>query len=223
MRLRHSMYVLSLCVLVNALCAARAHAKPTINELAKAHFELGRAQFKHGDYEGALREFDESFKLQQAPLLLYNAGLAARKAGHDAVALQRFEDYLKRAPADAEERAEVQRYVDELHAAGVTEEPQTPPIAAPAPLVAPPALTPVPVVIAPTPASDSPHPTPAYKKWWLWTIVGVVVVAGAGVGLGLGLSQGDNFKPTLPDVSLNSSAAQSMASLTFRLAPLRNR
>jgi tetratricopeptide (TPR) repeat protein len=211
------MYVLSLCVLVNALCAASAHAKPTINELAKAHFELGRAQYKHGDYEGALREFDESFKLQQAPLLLYNAGLAARKAGHDAVALQRFEDYLKRAAADAGERVEVQRYVDELHAAGVTEEPQTPPVVAPPPVVTPP-VTSAPVVVAPPPASDSPHPTPVYKKWWLWTVVGVVVVAGAGVGLGLGLSQGDNFKPTLPDVSLNSSQSQSMASLTFRLA-----
>lgn len=209
MRLRHSMYVLSLCVLVNALFAATAQAKPTINELAKAHFELGRAQYKHGDYEGALREFDESFKLQQAPLLLYNAGLAARKAGHDPIALHRFEDYLNRAPADAEERAEVQRYVDELLAAGVTEEPAAP-VVAPAPVVTPPPVTPV-VVAPPPPASDSPHPRePVYKKWWLWTAVGVVVVAGAGVGLGLGLSQGDNFKPTLPDVALNS--------LTIRLA-----
>jgi tetratricopeptide (TPR) repeat protein len=211
MRFSHSMYVLSLCVLVNALCAASAYAKPTINELAKAHFELGRAQFKHGDYEGALREFDESFKLQQAPLLLYNAGLAARKAGHDPIALHRFEDYLKRAPAEAEERAEVQRYVDELHAAGVTEAPETPPVVAPPPVVTPPPVTPVAVAPTQVPASDSPHPRqPVYKKWWLWTTVGIVVATGAGVGLGLGLSQGDNFKPTLPDVSLNA--------LTIRLA-----
>src|ERR1700749_893608 len=144
MRLRHPMYALSLVVLVNVLCATRAQAKPTINELAKAHFELGRAQYKHGDYEGALREFDELFKLQQAPLLLYNAGLAARKAGHDPIALRRFEDYLKHAPDDAAERAEVQRYVDELHAAGVTEEPAAaPPVVAPPPGVTPPPVTPV--------------------------------------------------------------------------------
>lgn len=31
--------------------------------------------------------------------------------------------------------------------------------------------------------------TPLYKKWWLWTTVGVVVAAGVGIGLGVGLSQ----------------------------------
>ena len=32
----------------------------------------------------------------------------------------------------------------------------------------------------------APPPRPAYKKWWVWTLVGVVV-AGAAVGVGLGL------------------------------------
>jgi tetratricopeptide (TPR) repeat protein len=33
--------------------------------------------------------------------------------------------------------------------------------------------------------------TPVYKKWWLWTIVGVAAV-GLGVGLGVGLTAGDD-------------------------------
>jgi tetratricopeptide (TPR) repeat protein len=201
MRMRPSLCVLWITLLLSGLCATRADAKPTINELAKAHFELGRAQFKHGDYEGALREFDESFKLQAAPLLLYNAGLAARKAGHDAIALKRYEDYLQRAPEDAAERAEVQRYVDELRV--------TVPLNEPEPTTAPPVVTPAivtPVAATPEPATvaTAPRHKPVYKQWWLWTTVGVVVAAGVGVGLGIALSQGDNFKPTLPDASLNS-------------------
>jgi tetratricopeptide (TPR) repeat protein len=41
---------------------------------------------------------------------------------------------------------------------------------------------------ATTVATEAPRKTPVYKKWWLWTTVGVVVVGvGLGVGLGLGL------------------------------------
>jgi hypothetical protein len=54
-------------------------------------------------------------------------------------------------------------------------EPSTPP----APVVAP-------APTAPPPPTHAERPTPVYKKWWLWTIVGVVV-AGAAVGLGVGL------------------------------------
>ena len=46
--------------------------------------------------------------------------------------------------------------------------------------------------------------TPIYKKWWLWTIVGVVA-AGAGVGVGLGVhygnSSGDSVS-SLPTIDL---------------------
>ena len=41
--------------------------------------------------------------------------------------------------------------------------------------------------------------TPIYKKWWLWTTIGVVVVgAGLGLGLGLGLPRAPDthFGPT---------------------------
>lgn len=49
---------------------------------------------------------------------------------------------------------------------------------------------------AETKTSDS---TPVYKKWWLWTIVGVAVV-GVGVGLGVGLSQKGEPWATNPQI-----------------------
>lgn len=42
---------------------------------------------------------------------------------------------------------------------------------------------------APSPVKPAAASKPWYRKWWVWTIVGVAVV-GAGVGLGVGLSQG---------------------------------
>ena len=48
-------------------------------------------------------------------------------------------------------------------------------------------------------ASD--RPTPVYKKWWLWTIVGGVVVAGVVVGVTVAvLNSGDDFHPSLGKV-----------------------
>jgi hypothetical protein len=52
-----------------------------------------------------------------------------------------------------------------------------------------------PVVASTTAPADK---VPVYKKWWLWTAVGVVVIGvSLGVGLGLGLSGSDTFDPTL--------------------------
>lgn|GEM_PF-3748502 len=46
-----------------------------------------------------------------------------------------------------------------------------------------------------TPSIPEPRVVPVYKKWWLWTVVGVVVVgAGVGLGLGLGLQDGVSGK-----------------------------
>jgi hypothetical protein len=73
--------------------------------------------------------------------------------------------------------------------------------------LAPPAHDETPPLAVTAPIASAPAPverraTPAYKKWWLWTIVGVVVV-GAAVGVGVGVSQssGSRFANTYPGVS----------------------
>jgi hypothetical protein len=52
-----------------------------------------------------------------------------------------------------------------------------------------------PVSVAPAAVATSPAPTPIYKKWWLWTIVGVAVI-GIVVGIAAGVSSGH---PSLPN------------------------
>lgn len=64
----------------------------------------------------------------------------------------------------------------------------------------------LPVMLRSTAASDSGKAagseTPIYKKWWLWTIVGVAVV-GAGVGTGLGVYYGTREdSPSMPFLDL---------------------
>ena len=59
-----------------------------------------------------------------------------------------------------------------------------------------PVAAPAPVAAAPEPSRSEPQRTPVYKKWWLWTIVGVVVAAGVGVGLGVGLTQSSVSYPS---------------------------
>ncbi len=52
------------------------------------------------------------------------------------------------------------------------------------------------------PAAPAVASSPWYKKWWVWTIVGVAVV-GTGVGLGVGLSQSGGDPPSGFDFQFN--------------------
>ena len=45
------------------------------------------------------------------------------------------------------------------------------------------------------------RPQPVYKRWWLWTIVGVVVAGAAvGVGVGVGTQKSASFNANLGTV-----------------------
>jgi tetratricopeptide (TPR) repeat protein len=191
---------LVVCGIVSLAPTVRAAPKVELNDLqkAQAHFKLGKVHFDLGEYDKAIEEFDLAYRLQPLPLLLYNSGLAARRADRPALALQRFNAFLREAPK-AEERPEVESYLPELERRAAAA-PPTPVAPTPTAGSATPA-TPLAhaAVVAPV---ATPH-APVYKRWWLWTAVGgaVALGVGLGVGLSLGLSSGSSFKPTLPDVS----------------------
>jgi hypothetical protein len=67
-----------------------------------------------------------------------------------------------------------------------------PPAATTAPETTPSAT---PAAVVTTEAPPPEKRTPVYKKWWLWTAVGVVVV-GVGVGLGVGLASSGSSAPS---------------------------
>jgi hypothetical protein len=101
-----------------------------------------------------------------------------------------YRTYLHKVP-NVPNRADVQRMIDNLDAAMEKEKaerpaPQVAP--SPAPKVEPEKPEPPKTVALTVEAPRPQATTPVYKKWWLWTVVGVAVV-GAAVGIGVGVTE----------------------------------
>jgi tetratricopeptide (TPR) repeat protein len=187
-------------LLLSSLCwALPARAADPAVQAAKTHYQDGTKRYNLGDYEQALSEFKAAYLAKPDPVFLFNIGQCQRQLGQWELAEKSYRGYLRESPdMPAENREQVKKLVAEMEAAvrdnrakqppQGTLPPEPNPTRVVEPATPPPAPSPVvtPVVVA-TPAP--PAHTPAYKKWWVWTIVGVVVV-GAGVGLGVGLTQG---------------------------------
>jgi tetratricopeptide (TPR) repeat protein len=163
------------------LLASAGSAAPRDQDLVEArrHYKRGMGHYNLYEYDAAIREFQEAYRLHPEPAILFNLGQAYRGAGDVAQALRSYRTYLRE---DPENRVEVERRIADLERLVALE--RRPP--SPAPMVAP-----APIVIAPPPPAIEKRPREkraSHNRWWLWTTVGVIVVgAGVGVGLGLGL------------------------------------
>ena len=173
---------------------------------AREHYRKAALLYDTARYAEAAREFTLALEAKDDAALLYNIGQAHRMAGNPQEAVAAYRGYLRRVP-NARNRVEVEGRIRDLQEtidkqrAGEEQERQAaeqrrleaerraPAAAAPA---APAQAVPM------AEAATAPKPsTPVYKKWWLWTVVGVAVVGvGLGVGLGLGLNR-DGFDPSL--------------------------
>ena len=51
---------------------------------------------------------------------------------------------------------------------------------------------------AAAPAQDLTKPTPVYRKWWFWTVIGVAA-AGAAAGVTAGVLVGQQEQPYRPE------------------------
>ncbi|MCS6857156.1 MAG: tetratricopeptide repeat protein [Sandaracinaceae bacterium] len=130
MRLERNAWVIGVgCLLVGAfesrLCAQGAIPprqgernteipRGAQDEEARRRFLEGRSAYEAGNYEEALRLFEEAYRLSPRPALLYNIGQAADRLRFDERALQAFEAYLEVSPQDAPNRAEVEKRIPYL-------------------------------------------------------------------------------------------------------------
>ncbi len=172
-----------LCVTGNALADDRTGAREAYRE--------GTRRFEVGEYRNALDAFKQAYLLYEDPAFLFNMAQCYRLLNDRENALRTYRVYLNRVP-NAPNREEIERIIDgltqtiEKERATAALPPQgsqepRPETSAPAqPSVQPSA----PILVV---NHNPPERTPVYKKWWLWTAVGVVAV---GVGLGVGLSIG---------------------------------
>lgn len=194
-----------LLLLTTALPAVGAE---TDRAAAKAHYEAATRLYDIHEYDAALKEFKAGYVTRPDPSFLYNIGQCYKKLGMPVQAREFFREYLKKAPADDRNRAQVEARLRELDV-GEHGKTNPPPMA--------PALTPTvsgesttdsssparspsekASILPPAAASadplanqaagldfsnsgsvpDKPTTTPYYRAWWFWTGVGVVVAAG---------------------------------------------
>lgn len=173
------------CVLVWCWCSlawAQASNSPE-DDVARSLFAAGKTAYEAGNYEDALRFFEDSHARSHRPQLLYNIGQAADRMRDDQKALAAFKAYLAALP-DADNRSEVDNRIRAL-------ERTRNPSAAPTPRETAQAT------IAPT--SDMPSEVMRRDegdsitgKWWFWTaITGSVAVV---VITAIALSSGDTIQ-----------------------------
>jgi len=191
-----------LLTLVMALAGSvgTAHAKGKSD--AKDAFKRALQHYNLGDFKSALDEFKEAYLDYPDPSFLFNIGQCQRQLGLKQESLLSYRAYLREAD-QPRNRDEVQNLIHNLAQSIHAEElarhgkPEGAMIPGDTGTVEKPANGPTATTSSPTTltASEPPRRQPVYKKWWLWTAVGVVAV-GVGVGLGVGLSSSSTHFPS---------------------------
>ena len=155
-------------ILLFGLGALPARAEDRATRAAQKHFAQAQKQFNLGKFDAALVEYEAAYDAKPLPDFLYNIAQCYRNLEDYDRAIFSFKKYLKEKP-DADDRAQVEKFLDELEhkkEAGegqkFVEKKPPPPQQPPPPAVA--------------------HDSPFYKQWWFWTGV-VVVGAAAGIGV----------------------------------------
>jgi tetratricopeptide (TPR) repeat protein len=153
-------------LLVAVLLCATARAEDD----ARTYYERATAQFALGKFAQAADNFEHCFELRPDPPILYNAAQARRLSGNKQRALELYSSYLRIYGSRVDNRAEVQRHIDDLKAAIAKDQQVTsaPPYAtkppAPPPVVEKPKPAPAPVVEKPkpkpAPIAEKPKPEP---------------------------------------------------------------
>lgn len=92
---------------VAGVSAQEAAPSNSSDEVARGLFQAGRASYDAGNYEDALKYFQQAYDLSQRTELLYNLGQAADRLHRDAKTIEVFRLYLERVP-DAPNRAEIE-------------------------------------------------------------------------------------------------------------------
>lgn len=184
-------------------------------QVARVAYAEGKRLYDIGDYKEALGAFKRAYLNFEDASFLYNIGQCHRLLGHREEAVRAYRAFLRNKP-ESPNADEVRKLIAALEVAirdddkARNAQPQD---------MRPPEAIGTATTDEPTRAEASPStptaavvvdskvaaPTPLYKRWWLWTTVGVVAVGvGLGVGLGIGLQSDSRFSSTttLPEIKL---------------------
>jgi hypothetical protein len=198
---------------------APAHAED--KALARKLYSEGQRYYDLNQFPEALDAFRKAYWNYEEPSFLFNIAQCYRALGEKEQAVKFYRSYLRK-DTGAANREEVKKIVDSLEAmiakeretamsppqgtigpgerpakpqksGEPTPEPVQPQATEPKPQPAPPAnAQPTNLQLTATPI----RPTPAYKRWWVWTLVGVAA-AGAAAGIAVGVTQGGRSETSL--------------------------
>lgn len=99
------MRLLAACAILLAIVGP-ARADDALD--ARAHYQAGQHFYDQGQYDEAIHEFEEAYRLKPHPNVLYNIAQAHERLLEYAESVKWFERYLKEAPPDAEFRTIVE-------------------------------------------------------------------------------------------------------------------
>jgi hypothetical protein len=85
-------------------------------EQAKGHFKKGKELFDAKDFENAVKEFKESYRLSKNPVLLYNIAFTLDEIGDKEMALFYYEKFLRDTDPEAANRSEAEERIKTLKA-----------------------------------------------------------------------------------------------------------
>lgn len=204
--------VLALVTPVNAADAPRADTAKQATEA----YERGMTHFQLDEYDAAIKDWEDGFRIRAAPQFLYNLAQAYRLSKRPEKALSFYRKFLGMDPKTPI-RSTVEKYIASLEVTIAQqkvappppmEEPAPAPVAsAPPPQPAPPVVVVVPSTTA-TLTTDSalvahaPAQKPLHKKAWFWgVLVGSVVVVGGAVAAGVVLGTRSSNPTVLPAVN----------------------
>lgn len=153
--------------LICLLLATSARAEDD-EHLARIHAQAANDYYNKADYEKALKEFQETYRLSKRPQFLYNIAVCHERLGNLELAVDNLERYLRELP-EASDRGTIEDRIRNLKAR-----------------------------IPPKPEEKPPAPEKKKRPWWVIGVVGGVVAVGLAVGLGVGLGTGgSDWSPTL--------------------------
>lgn len=163
---------LALVILVS-LCARAGWAQ---DDEARAAAALGRKAFEAGDFQAAIRKYEEAQLLKPAPGLLFNLAQSHRYAGNVERAISYFRGYLTTRAPERQARA-IEALIQRLQALRLLEV-ETERLA-----IEKTRLALVQRQFAMGLCAElPPAPPPITSRWWFWTIIGTAVV-GTAVGI----------------------------------------
>jgi Tetratricopeptide repeat len=171
--------VLPLVLVASLLGLVRANEDPD-TEVARRHFNAGRAFYDSEQYEKALSEFEAARRVKAHPALDYNIARCLDRLERYQPAIDAYERYIASNPADVEEMR--QRVV--LLKQRLAEQPVKPP-------EKPPETPPVHIeretVLVPVDLSEPPPPKKSNRRTVgiALGVIGGALVIGAGIAIGL--------------------------------------